>query len=74
MKSLDVDESADRFTATGNAVGISPAIIKKLDWPIDKYVTYDVYSARPIATSSYDIVVDRRGKQPVVYMDGINSA
>ena len=61
------------YTATGHVAGISTALIKKLGWPIDLDKTYEVYSARPIETSSYDIVVDRYGKQPVVYMDGINS-
>ena len=73
LESLNIDESTGGYTSTGDSVGISTALIKKLGWPIDPDKKYRVYSARPIETSSYHIVVDRYGKQPVVYMHGINS-
>ena len=60
-------------TRLGDNVGISSVLIKKLNWPIDPHKEYDTYAARPHRELSLNIVVDRNGPQPVVYILAIRA-
>jgi hypothetical protein len=70
LESVGADES-DKYVSTGDDVPISTPLVRQLGWDIDPHKMYDIYDARTSEVTSFDIVVDRNGQQPVVYLSGM---
>lgn len=72
LQSLGASES-DKTNLPGSSVGISSLTIEQLGWPIDRAKMYEEYDTRNSDTTSFRIVVDRTGRQPIVYLAGSRS-
>ena len=70
VESVGADESG-KYVSTGDDVPISTPPIRQLGWDIDPHQTYDIRHAGTSEVTGFDIVVDRNGQQPVVFLNGM---